>query len=118
MRFLPSLRLLYEEKLDFRISTPLPHGMLCFEGPGTQVGATWTEKSRPIGPEWPRSAKSEGSGQSSFAGRCGLAVKVMEIIGTQAGITSSRRAKSIKATRHMIRSSILSSPGYRNAYLE
>ena len=40
LRFLPSLRLLYEEKLYFRISTPLPHGMLCFEGPGTQAGAT------------------------------------------------------------------------------
>ena len=79
MRFLPSLRLLYAEKLDFRISTPLPHGMLCFEGPGTQVGATWAEKSSTTGPEWPRSGKSEGAGQSSLAGRLGLAVRVMEL---------------------------------------
>ena len=106
MRFLPSLRLLYAEKLHFRISTPLAHGMLCFEGPGTQVGATWAEKSSPPGPACARSGKSEGSGQSSFAGRCGLAVKVMETAGNQAGFASSRRAKSFKATRHMIRSSI------------
>ncbi len=104
--FLQSLRVLYTEKLDFRISTPLPHGMLCFEGPGTQVGATWAEKSSPTGPACARRGKSEGSGQSSFAGRCGLAVKVMGTAGTQARLASSRRAKSIKATRHMIRSSI------------
>ena len=79
--FLRNLRLLYAEKLDFRISTPLPHGMLCFEGPGTQGGATWAEKLSPIGPEWPRSAKLEGSGQSILAGRFSLAVRAMEIIG-------------------------------------
>ena len=28
-----------------------------------QVGATWPEKLSPIGPEWPRIGKSEGSGQ-------------------------------------------------------
>ena len=61
--FLLNLRLLYAEKLYFRISTPLPHGMLCFEGPGTQVRATWAEKSSPLGPKLPRSGKSEGSGQ-------------------------------------------------------
>ena len=93
--FLPSLRRLYEEKLDFRILTPLPHGMLCFEGPGTQVGATWAEKSSTTSPEWPRSGKSEGSGQSSCAGRYGRAVKVMERAATQAEITSSQRVKSI-----------------------
>ena len=93
--FLPSFRLLYEEKLDFRKSTPLPHGMLCFEGPGTQVGATWTEKSSTTGPEWPRSCKSEGSGQSSWAGRIGLAAGAMEITRNQPGITSRRKAKSI-----------------------
>ena len=94
LRFLPSLRL-FKEKLYFRISTPLPHGMLCFEGPGTQVGATWAEKSSPIGPEWPRSAKSERSGQSSLPGRCGLAVGAMGTAANQAEITSRRRAKSI-----------------------
>ena len=93
--FLPSLRLLYAEKLDFRISTPLKHGMLCFEGPGTQVGATWAEKSSTTGPEWPRSGKSEGSGQSSLAGRFGLAVGAMEITATQPRLTSGRMAKSI-----------------------
>ena len=93
--FLPSLRLLYAEKLDFHISTPLPDGMLCFEGPGTQVRATLAEKSTPIGPEWPRSGKSERSGQSNLGGRCGLAVGAMEITGTQPRLKSSRRAKSI-----------------------
>ena len=93
--FLPSLRVFYGEKLDFRISIPLPHGMLCFEGPGTQVGATWAEKSSPTGPACARSGKSEGSGQPSFAGRCGLAVKVMERTANQAETASSRRAKSI-----------------------
>ena len=93
--FLQNLRLLYAEKLDFLISTPLPHGMLCFEGPGTQVGATWTEKSRPIGPEWPRSAKSVRSGQSSLPGRCGLAVEAMGITGNHARLESGRRAKAI-----------------------
>ena len=66
LRFLPSLRLLCAEKLYFRISTPLQHRMLCFEDPGTQVGATWSEKSNTTGPEWPRSGKSERSGQSKF----------------------------------------------------
>ena len=93
--FLPSLWLLYEEKLDFRISTPLPHGMLCFEGPGTQVGAIRAEKSCTTGPEWPRSGKSERSGQSSVTGRCGLAVEAMETAATQAHLTSSQRTKSI-----------------------
>ena len=88
LRFLPSLRLLYAEKLYFRISTPLPHGMLCFEGPGTQVGATWAEKSSPIEPEWRRSSKLEGSGQSSLAGRLGLAVKLWELLGN--GRTSAQ----------------------------
>ena len=110
LRFLPSLRLLYAEKLYFRISTPPPHGMLFFEGPGTQVGATWAEKSSPTGPACARSGKSERSGQSSFTGRCGLAVKVMDRTGTQARPASSLRAKSIKATRHMIRSSISADP--------
>ena len=94
-RLLLRLRLLYEEKLDFRISTPLPHGMLCFEGPGTQVGATWAEKSSPTGPACARRGKSEGSGQSSFAGQFGLAVKVMDRIGNQPRLKSSQRAKSI-----------------------
>ena len=93
--FLPSLRLLYAEKLDFRISTPVPHGMLCFEGPGTQVGATWAEKPSTTGPEWPRSGKSEGSGQSSLVGRFGLAVEAMGITANQPRPKSSRRAKSI-----------------------
>ena len=95
LRFLPSLRPLHAEKLYFRISTPLLHGMLCFEGPGTQVGATWAEKSRPTGAAWPRSGKSEGSGQSSLAGQFGVAVKVMETVGNQPRPKSSQRAKSI-----------------------
>ena len=101
-----SVRLLYTEKLDFRISTPLPHGMLCFEGPSTRVGATWAEKSSPIGPKSLRSGKSARSGQSSLVGRLGLAVRVMELNGNQPNIKSSRKAKSIWATRHMIRSSV------------
>ena len=48
-----------------------------------QVGATWPEKLSPIGPKWPRRGKSEGSGQSNLAGQFGLAVKVMDRIGTQ-----------------------------------
>ena len=46
-----------------------------------QVGATWAEKLSPIGPEWPRSGKLEGSGQSSLAGRFGLAVELWELLG-------------------------------------
>ena len=95
LRFLPSLRLLYAEMLYFRISTPLHHGMLCFEGPGTQVGATWAEKLSPIGPKWPRRGESEGSGQSNLAGRFCLAAKVMETVANQPRIESSQRAKSI-----------------------
>ena len=90
LRFLPSLRLLDAEKLYFRISTPLPHGMLCFEGPGTQVGATWAEKSSPLGPKRPRSGKSEGSGQSNLVGRLSLAVEVMEPTGNHPSPKSSQ----------------------------
>ena len=93
--FLPSFRLLYAEKLDFRISIPLPHGMLCFEGPGTQVGATWTEKSSPIGPELPRSGKSDRSGQPNLGGRFGPAVGAMETTANHARIESGRSSKSI-----------------------
>ena len=95
LSFLLSLQLLYAEKLDFRISTPLLHGMLCFEGPGTQVGATWAEKSSPISPKLPRGGKSDGSGQLSVADRFGSAVGAMDRIGTQAETTSSQRVKSI-----------------------
>ena len=41
------------ESLDFIVSMPLCSGIATFEGPATQVGATWAEKSSPIGPEWP-----------------------------------------------------------------
>ena len=92
---LSSLGLLYEEKSGSLESTPLLHGIVCFEGPGTQVGATWAEKSSPIGPEWPRSGKSERSGQSSWPCRFGLAVNVMERTATQPKIKSSRSSKSI-----------------------
>ena len=95
LRFLPSLRLLYAEKLDFRISTPVIHGMLCFEGPGTQVRATWAQKSSPIGPKWPWGGKSQGSGQSNLAGQLGLAIKVMGPVGNQPRTKSGQRAKSI-----------------------
>ena len=74
---------------------PFCSGIATFEGPGTQVGATWAEKSSPIGPDWLPSGKSEGSGQSSLAGGFGLAVEAMEIIANQPRPKSSRRAKSI-----------------------
>ena len=77
------------------VATQLPHGIAIIAGPGTQVAATWAEKSSPIGPKWPRGGKSEGSGQSDLAGQCGLAVKAMQIIGNQPRIKSSQRAKSI-----------------------
>ena len=77
------------------ISMPLCSGIATFEGPATQLGATWAENSSPIGPEWSRRVKSEGSGQSSLAGRFGLAVGAMEIIGTQPKTKPGRRAKSI-----------------------
>ena len=67
-----------EEKLVFRESTPLSSGLASFAGPGVQVGATWAKKSHPNGPKWPGRGKSEGSGQSSLAGRFGLAVRVLE----------------------------------------
>ena len=66
-----------------------------YSGPGTQVGAIWGEKSSPIGPEWPRSGKSEGSGQSRWPCRFGLAVNVMERVGKSARLKSDQRAKSI-----------------------
>ena len=62
---------------------PICSGIATFEGPATQLGATWAEKSSPMGPDWLPSGKSEGSGQSSLAGRCGLAVNVMEPTGNQ-----------------------------------
>ena len=94
------------EKCDLCISTPLPHGISIVAVPGSQVGATWAEKSNPIGPEWPRSGKPERSEQSNLGGRRGLAVGAMGPTGTQPRTKSSRRAKSISATRYMIRSSI------------
>ena len=93
--FLLTLGLLYAEKLDLVISMPLSSGMAVCAGPGVQVGATWAEKSSPIGPEWPRSGKAEGSGQSSLTGRFGLAVGAMGITGTQPRLKSSRRAKPV-----------------------
>ena len=71
--------LLYAEKLDLVISMSLSGGMAVCAGPGVQVGATWAEKSSPIGPEWPRSGKLEGSGQLRLAGGFGLAVKLWEL---------------------------------------
>ncbi len=62
---------------------------------GPQVGATWAEKLSPIGPEWPRIGKSEGSGQSSLVGRFGLAVEAMEITGNHPRTKSRQRPKSI-----------------------
>ena len=64
-------------KVGFSYIDTTPHEMLCFEGPSTQVGATWTEKSRPIGTEWPRSGKSEGSRQSNLVGQFSLAGEVI-----------------------------------------
>ena len=63
------------------ISTPLSSGIAIIAGPGTQVGATWAEKSSPIGP----------SGQSNLAGQRGLAVKVMGTVGNQPTCKSSQR---------------------------
>ena len=74
---------------------PLSTGIEVIAGRGTQVGASWAEKSSPIGPKRPRSGKSEGSGQSNLAGQFGLAVKVTERIGTQPRLKSGQRAKSI-----------------------
>ena len=82
-------------KVGFRdFDAPLEQ-KLSLAAPGEQDGATWAEKSHPNGPKWPRRGKSEGSGQSSLAGRFGLAVGAMEITATQPRLKSSRRAKSI-----------------------
>ena len=75
--FLSRLGLLYAEKLDLAISMPLSSGIAVCAGPGVRVGATWRIKSHPNGPKWPRSAKSGWPGPSSWAGRFGLAVRVM-----------------------------------------
>ena len=93
--FLSTLGLLYAEKLDLAISMPLSSGIAVCAGPGVRVGATWSRKSRPSGPKWLRSAKSEWPRPSSWAGRFGLAVRVMERIGTQPRLKSSQRSKSI-----------------------
>ena len=77
------------------MSTTFFNGLTIIAGPGTQVGATWAEKSTPMGPEWPRSGKSEGSGQSSLARQFGLAVKAMGITATQPRLKSGQGAKSI-----------------------
>ena len=88
--FLSSPGLLSAEKLDFVISTPLSNRSCLCAAPGEQDGATWAEKSHPNGPKWPRRGKSEESGQSSLAGRFGLAVNVMELTGNQPKVKSSQ----------------------------
>ena len=92
--FLPTLGLLYAEKLDLANSMPLLSGMAVCARPGDQVGATCAQKSHPIGPEWRRSGKSEGAGQSSLAGRFGLAVRVMEINGNHAETIGNQIGRS------------------------
>ena len=74
---------------------PLSSRIATFVRLGDQVGATWPQKSRPSGPKWLRTGKSEGPGQSSQTGRCGLAVRVMETAGPQPKNESGRRPKSI-----------------------
>ena len=59
---------------------PLSSGIAVIAGPGAQVGATWAEKSSPIGPKWFRSGKLEGSGQLSLAGGFGLVVELWELL--------------------------------------
>ena len=71
------------------------NGIHVIAGPGIQVTATWAKKSNPIGPEWPRSGKSEVSRQSSLAGPLGLAVKAMEGIVNQPRLKSDQRSKCI-----------------------
>ena len=81
--FLSTLGLLYAEKLDLAISMPLSSGIAVCAGPGVRVGAIWVQTPRPNGPKWFRKARPEWPGQASLAGRPGLAVNVMRIIGTQ-----------------------------------
>ena len=74
---------------------PLSNGIAVSAGPGGHVGAAWVQKSPRKAPKWTRRARSEQPGQSSLAGRLGLAVKVMEIIGNQPRSKPGQRPKSI-----------------------
>ena len=94
--FLSTLGLLYAEKLDLAISMPLSSGIAVCAGPGVRVGATWAEKSRPSGPKWLRRAKSEWPGPSSWAGRFGLAVGVMETVANRRAAARNQVKPEVK----------------------
>ena len=72
---------IFLEKRDFEISMPFCRRIATFVRLGDQVGATWRQKSRPSGPKWLRTGKSEGPGQSSQTGRFSMTVGVMETAG-------------------------------------
>ena len=72
------------EKRGLYNSMPLCSGSATFASPGAQVAATWAQKSESNGPK----LKSQGPGQSSLAGRFGLAGGVMQRLGN--GAASAR----------------------------
>ena len=86
---------IFQEKCDLCISMPLSKGIAVSAGPGRHVGAAWVQKSPRKAPKWTRRARSEQPGQSSLAGRLGLAVNVMERTGPQPRCKSGQRPKSI-----------------------
>ena len=93
---------IFEENYDFLISAPLSSGMRVFGGSRGQVGAVWAPKGR-LEAVWAvkiatdRVGRAVGTAKSrqNLAGRFGLAVGVMETIGTNTGIKSIQSPKSI-----------------------
>ena len=82
-------------KVGFRdFDAPLKQ-KLSLAAPGEQDGAIWAQKSHPNNPKLPRRGKSEGSGQSSWPCRFGLAVNFMERTGNQPRTKSDQRSKYI-----------------------
>ena len=81
---------MFAEKDELCFSIPFLSGMAAFASPGAQVGATWAQQTESNGSK----LQVGGGGQSSLAGRFGLAGGVMEITPTPPRLKSSRRYKS------------------------
>ena len=84
-----------KEKGYFEILMPISSRIATFARLSDQVGATWTQKSRPSGPKGPGTGKSEGPGWSSQTGLCWSYGNRPETVANHARPKSSRRSKSI-----------------------
>ena len=90
------------EKSNVRTSRAISNGIAFLADPGTQVGATWSEKLSPIAPN----CFHRGLWTIKFGGTVKSCCKCYGNHRKSAHRTSSQRAMSIWPTRHMIRSFI------------